>query len=149
MKTPFRSLLRGFAAAALLLPFALAAGCEDHHGDGSGPVAAGGGSEDRGGGSENGFLVGTWKLVGNDGSFWFAHFAADGSWSISDDAAGAARRVYGTYSAKGASFSGPMVNPNAGDGEIKGTVDGGTMSLDFIEHWHTPYKHVPYTGTKL
>ena len=34
-------------------------------------------------------------------------------------------------------------------GDRKATISGDSISLDFIEHWHTPYKHVPYTGTRL
>ena len=42
-----------------------------------------------------------------------------------------------------------MINPGVGSGEITATVDGDAISLDFIEHWHTPYKVVHYTGNRL
>lgn len=95
-------------------------------------------------------LPGTWKLVASDGSFWYIHFAADGTWKITDDAAGEKRRVYGSYKTEGQNYSGDMKNPGVGDGTISGKVLSKTsLDLDFCEHWHTPYKHVAYTGTKL
>ena len=42
-----------------------------------------------------------------------------------------------------------MVNPGTGTGEIVATLSGDTLSLDFVEYWHNPYKHVPYTGAKI
>ena len=68
-------------------------------------------------------IVGTWALTGG-GTTWYAHFRDDGSWGISDDAAGAKPRVHGTYTAADGAFSGPMVNPGTGEGDIKGTYSG-------------------------
>ncbi len=93
-------------------------------------------------------IVGVWKLSGAGGT-WYAHFGSDGTWKISDDAEGSARRVYGNYTVSGGSFKGDMENPGVGEGEISGTFQDGTMAMDFVEHWHTPYKHVAYTGPKL
>ena len=42
-----------------------------------------------------------------------------------------------------------MVNPGIGTGEIVAVLEGATLSLDFVEFWHSPAKHVPYTGTKI
>lgn len=92
-------------------------------------------------------LVGTWSLT-NGGSTWFIHFSSDGSWRITDDAAGAKRRVYGSFTADDSSFSGPMTNPGVGTGAIAGHYNGRSMTLDFAEYWHTPTKHVSYVGTK-
>ena len=41
------------------------------------------------------------------------------------------------------------VNPGTGEGDIKGTYSGTSMSLDFTEYWHSPHKTVHYTGSKL
>ena len=143
-------------AAGLSLLLAFAAGCEpfDHgHGDlsflRSSPASSSAPAASSKTASQPASIVGSWKLVANDGSAWYAHFAADGSWKISDDREGNARRVYGTYSCDGKKFSGPMVNPHVGDGKIEGTIDGNAMSMDFVEYWHSPAKHVPYAGTKL
>ena len=117
----------------LLVAAALVSGCESGGGDG---------------GSGGGSVVGTWSLT-NGGSTWYILFAADGSWLISDTADGSSRRVFGSYTMSGDSISGSMTNPGVGSGEIAATISGDSISLDFIEHWHTPYKHVPYTGTRL
>jgi hypothetical protein len=131
-------------AAGALLVLALSAGCEhDKPGGGNG----GGGTA--GGGAGGTSITGSWKLVSDGGSAWYAHFSGDGTWKITDDAAGNARRVYGTYSCSGNRFSGPMVNPGVGEGKIEGTWEDGEMTMDFVEYWHTPAKHVPYTGTKM
>jgi hypothetical protein len=42
-----------------------------------------------------------------------------------------------------------MVNPGVGNGKIEGTFEDNSMTMDFIEYWHTPAKHVPYTGSKI
>lgn len=98
--------------------------------------------------TSNANIVGTWSLS-NGPNTWYIHFASDKTWKITDDRQGTARRVYGTYTTDGNKFSGPMVNPGVGTGNISGTIDGDLISLDFVEYWHTPAKHVPYTGEKL
>ena len=132
---PFRRL-----AAACLLLAAFAAGCgHDSGGDDDGDAPW----------TPDSAIVGSWRLSAEDGSAWYAHFGEDGNWKITDDLEGTARRVHGTYTFDGTRFSGPMVNPRVGEGRIEGTVEGGTMTMDFIEYWHDPAKHVPYTGTKV
>ena len=129
----------------LLLPLVLAWGC-----GGGGPD---GGDEDDG---ENedvagdpAAFVGTWALRDAAGTLkWYILFKADRTWLISDTADGSARRVYGTYVVEGNRAAGPMVNPGVGEGEIVATLTGTTLNLDFVEFWHRPPKHVPYTGTK-
>ena len=32
--------------------------------------------------------------------------------------------------------------------EISATLDGASLSLDFVEYWHDPHKHILYNGTK-
>lgn len=99
--------------------------------------------------SSSSVLPGTWYLVANDGSSWYIHFGQDGTWKITDDAAGSKRRVYGSYSTSGNTYKGDMTNPGVGSGTISGNILSDTeIDLDFCEHWHTPYKHVPYKGTK-
>lgn len=98
--------------------------------------------------TSNADFVGTWSL--SDGTTtWYIHFASDNTWKITDDQEGAVRRVYGTYTTDGNKFSGPMLNPHVGTGSISGKIDGDLISLDFVEDWHTPSKHVAYTGEKL
>lgn len=109
---------------------------------------ADGSSIGNGSSSSDSSIVGTWSLSG-DGKTWFITLSDNGSWFISDDKAGNARRVHGTYTAKNGSFSGPMTNPGVGTGKISGTYSGNSMSLDFTEYWHTPAKTVKYSGSRL
>jgi hypothetical protein len=135
----------------LLLPLALVWGCggggpddDDDEGDDQAEE-----TEETVAGDNSAF-VGTWALNGADGKLaWYILFKADNSWLISDTADGSAQRVYGTYVVEGNRAAGPMVNPGTGEGEIVATLSGATLSLDFVEFWHSPPKHVPYTGTKL
>lgn len=142
-------------AAVSLMLFALAAGCEhESRGKNKNATPAQSSSDSSSAApataaATSSELVGSWKLVSQDGASWYAHFASDGSWKITDDAAGSALRVYGTYSCSGNRYSGPMVNPHVGEGKIEGAFADGALTMDFVEYWHTPAKHVPYTGTKL
>lgn len=99
--------------------------------------------------SSESILPGTWYLEAEDGSSWYIHFGEDGNWKITDDAEGTARRVFGSFSTSGDEYSGDMTNPRVGDGTISGKVlSETTLDLDFCEHWHSPYKHIIYSGTK-
>ncbi len=106
------------------------------------------GCESGGGGGDDADVVGTWSLSGSEGA-WYITFDQDSTWQISDYADGTGQRAYGTYSVSGNSVEGPMTNPGTGTGEIAATVDGDAIELDFIEYWHTPYKVVHYSGTRL
>lgn len=133
---------------SLLIPFALA-GCGEggppenaddaENSESTEPVAG-----------NNSAFVGTWALrQGNGGVEWYILFKANNSWLISDTANGSAQRVYGTYAVNGNRAAGPMVNPGTGVGEIIATLNGASLSLDFVEFWHNPHKHVLYNGTKI
>ena len=106
-------------------------------------------SDSDGGGGGSAKFTGTWALSQGAGTAWYILFNDDGTWLISDTADGSARRVFGTYTVNGDVARGPMTNPGTGVGEIVATLDGDVLSLDFIEHWHNPYKHVYYTGTRI
>lgn len=120
-------------------------GCEGGGDSSSGPY----GSASSSSSNVSGQIVGSWSLTNNEGATWYIHFKSDGTYRITDDAAGNDNHVYGTYSYSNGSFSGPMTNPGVGTGEIKGTISGDSITLDFIEHWHTPHKTVPHTGSKM
>lgn len=128
-------LLLGTVLASILI-LGLVSGCEN----------SGGG--DSGGGGGDSSVVGTWSLT-NSGGTWYILFASNGSYKISDKADGSQQRVYGNYSVSGNKVTGSMTNPGVGTGEIAATISGNAIVLDFIEHWHTPYKVVRYTGNKL
>ena len=93
-------------------------------------------------------LIGTWQLS-NGSHVWYAHFEKDGSWRITDELAGTKAHVYGHYTADDSSFQGDMTNPGVGTGSIAGYYNGKSLSLDFAEDWHSPTKHISYTGKKL
>lgn len=101
------------------------------------------------GGGGNAKFTGTWALSQGAGVYWYITFNSDNSWFISNNADGSGRRAFGTYAVSGNTARGPMQNPGTGTGEIVATVSGSTMALDFIEHWHTPYKTLKFTGVKI
>ena len=124
---------RKLGVVAGMLALALSLGCE---GDG-----------DSGGG--NGDFVGTWYVVSDSGSegFYYVHFRADGTYDLAD-CADCGPHVSGTYAVTDGTAAGPFKNPGVGDGEIEATITDGVMHLKFIEHWHSPYKVIPYSGGK-
>lgn len=137
--------LRQWSFLILLLPLGLAGGCGE-----GGPDGDDGDGDAPDGDGDNSAFVGTWALRDAAGALkWYILFNADNTWLISDTADGSARRVFGTYVVEGNRASGPMVNPGTGEGEIAATLAGSTLNLDFVEFWHSPPKHIPYTGTKL
>jgi hypothetical protein len=96
-------------------------------------------------------VVGSWKMNDGTGGLTFWNFNADGTVIEYNDPGFSSQHLNGTYRQDGLNVSGPFTNPGVGDGEIVCTVsnDGKSMQMDFIEHWHKPFKHVPLTGTKL
>jgi hypothetical protein len=127
------------ALLALVIPLALA-GCGGGDGDDN---------ADSGSGDSTNQFAGTWALTQTgDGSSMFIVFNADGSFIMKDTADGPAHMT-GTYTVSGNVASGPLKNPGVGIGEIIATLNGSTLDFEFIEHWHNPYKHIFYTGTKI
>ncbi len=100
-------------------------------------------------------VVGTWSFndapdgSGGWNSWWV--FQPDGRFIMYDDPGLKAFHLDGTYQQDGLKVTGDFVNPRVGTGEIDATLNaqGTRMELDFIEHWHTPYKHVPLYGTRV
>lgn len=116
--------------ALSLMGMLFVSGCEDGGGGGGGGGSSGGGS-----------VVGTW---GN------TVFKSDGTWDEYRDAELTDWHLGGTYKQSGNHVTGTGTNPGVGDLEIDGIIsdDGQTMELDFIEHWHDPYKHNVSTLTR-
>lgn len=102
---------------------------------------------ENGGGSGGGSVVGTWAGSGDGRTVFYS----DGTWAEFNDSALTQRHLGGSYSSSGNTVTGTGSNPGVGDLEIQGTVsdDGKTLQLDFIEHWHDPYKHNPATLTRV
>lgn len=81
---------------------------------------------------------------------WYVHFNTDKSWTISRNADKSDQIVYGTYTVSSSGFlEGAMVNPGVGDGKIECTISGDVITMDFIEYWWDPAKHLPYAGRKI
>ena len=140
-------MMKKILVALLSVIAVFATSCEDIGGENMLNKTGGPGNGNSASSSDSS-IVGTWSLSGS-GKTWYITFSNDGSWLISDDKSGAKRRVYGTYSAKNGSFSGPMTNPGVGTGKISGTYSGNSISLDFTEYWHSPAKTVKYSGSRL
>jgi hypothetical protein len=113
-------------------------------------TGCGGGSDSGGGGSGgSGKFVGTWQLTQvDDGTTMFAIFAADGSTVFARNASGSSVAMSGTYTVDGNTAVGPL-HGAPGEAELSAVIDGDAISYDFIEHWHSPYKHNRYTGSKI
>ena len=126
-----------FAAFSAILAFGLFAGCEhSSSGDGGGD---GGGS----GGGNNSSVVGSWTVTGWEGggpNGYVFTFNNDGTFKLGHRP--------GTYTVNGKKITGSGDNPSVGKFDIDFTVSGNTFSGEFIEHWHTPYKHVAVTAAK-
>ena len=132
----FRTFVRGLVAVMAVAALGLCTGCE---GDGGGD----------GGGSSS--VVGRWQLTNSGGETTWWQFNEDGTFVMYNDSGFASKHLWGTFSQDGSKVKGPFTNPGVGEGEIDATVseDGKSLNLDFIEHWHSPYKHVPHSGPKL
>ncbi len=132
----------GAAKAVLVgLMVAMMAGCDNGNSDGGGGNGGGGGAS----------VVGKWLMVsGESGSTGYWEFFANGDFTMFDDAGYTVAHASGTFTQSGAHVTGTFENPGVGDGEIDCTLsaDSQAIEMDFIEHWHDPYKHVPFTGTK-
>ena len=136
----FRTKLTATLMMSALLAFAFAfVGCESGGSDSN--------SSSNSSSSSNDF-VGGWKLTSGS-SVWYLYVYTDGSCKLCDSADESKPHLSGTYSVSGSTFTGNMTNPGVGEAQIVASLSSGTMSLDFIEHWHTPYKHIAYTGAKL
>ena len=106
------------------------------------------GCENGGGGGGDDF-VGTWQIHEAGGAPWFVHFGADGTFFFSSAADGSGAGTTSTYTVSGGQAVGEFTNPGVGDGRIEATITDGTLNMNFIEYWHTPYNVVVYTGFKL
>lgn len=107
------------------------------------------------GGGSSSSVVGKWAVYegttpsGAPIQWW--QFNEDGTFAYYNNPEFTSKHLGGTYSQDGNKVTGPFTNPGVGDGEIEAVVsdDGKSLQIDFIEHWHTPYKHVPLNGVKI
>ena len=142
--------VRDFLKTTSMLALALAAatfvaGCNDSDDD----------DDDSDGGKQEpkqASVVGRWGMVSQEdgGQTWW-QFNEDGTFTMFNDEGFSSPHLRGTYTQDGNKVTGPFHNPNVGDGDIDATLseDGNALNLDFIEHWHSPSKHVLLIGLRL
>jgi hypothetical protein len=95
-------------------------------------------------------FIGVWEVTKiESGSVGWYHFLEDGSFYKTRQSVDGPVHFAGTWTVTGGTLKGPFTNPGVGEGEIVATISNGVMSMDFIEYWHEPPKHVACTGKKL
>jgi hypothetical protein len=93
-------------------------------------------------------FVGSWKMSEAEGTMYF-YIDSNNKFVGCDVPDRTKVHISGTWSVTNGTLKGTFTNPGVGDGEIVCTISNNVMSMDFIEHWHDPYKHVAYTGSKF
>jgi hypothetical protein len=96
-------------------------------------------------------FVGSWTVLDATGApTGFLVIESNNNFAWFDHQGDATPHFFGTGSVTNGTFIGPFTNPGVGDGELDCTIAAsGSMNIDFVEFWHDPPKHVPYTATKL
>lgn len=98
-------------------------------------------------------FTGSWAMHENDAGgaiAFYIHFNADKTFTISRNPDKSDQIIYGTYTVDGSGFlEGPMVNPGTGEGKIECRLSNGVITMDFIEYWHTPSKHLAFSCNKI
>ena len=93
-------------------------------------------------------FVGSWKVTGEVDAWLYIDSNNTFVWADVPDK----NRPHfsGRWSVTNGTFTGPFINPGVGAGDLVGTIAAnGVMTIDFVEHWHTPDKHLSFTATKL
>jgi hypothetical protein len=93
-------------------------------------------------------FVGSWKVTGEVDAWLYIDSNNTFVWADVPDK----NRPHfsGRWSVTNGTLTGPFINPGVGNGDLVGTIAAnGVMTIDFVEHWNTPDKHLPFTATKL
>ena len=93
-------------------------------------------------------FVGSWRMSDSGGSLYF-YIDSNNTFVACDVPDRNRVHFSGTWSVTNGTLRGPFTNPGVGTGEIVCTIASNVMSMDFIEHWHDPDKHVAYSGSKF
>ena len=128
------------------LGLVLLIGCLGLAGCSGGGSSNGGGSGSSGAGSE---FVGSWAMSDSSGSTFYLYIESNNTFVIADVPDKNRVHMSGTWSVSNGVFKGPFENPGVGSGDLVITIANGVLSVDFIEHWHSPDKHISFTGRKL
>jgi hypothetical protein len=98
-------------------------------------------------------FVGAWSM--SEGSnpngtiSFYLYIESNNTFVICDNPDKTRPHMSGTWSVRNGTLNGPFTNPGVGAGEIVCTINNGIMSMDFIEHWHDPFKHLAFSCRKL
>jgi hypothetical protein len=94
-------------------------------------------------------FVGSWAMSDSSGSTFYLYIESNNTFVIADVPDKNRVHMSGTWSVSNGTFKGPFTNPGVGTGDLVITIANGVLSVDFIEHWHSPDKHISFTGRKL
>ena len=94
-------------------------------------------------------FVGSWAMSDSSGSTFYLYIESNNTFVIADVPDKNRVHMSGTWSVSNGTFKGPFTNPGVGSGDLVITIANGVLSVDFIEHWHSPDKHISFTGRKL
>lgn len=99
-------------------------------------------------------FIGSWAMhpgTAASGTIdFYVHFNEDKTFTISRNADKSDQIIYGTYTVDGSGFlEGAMTNPGVGEGKIECRLNSGVITMDFIEYWNTPNKHLPFACDKI
>ena len=93
-------------------------------------------------------FIGSWAVSDGKGAIYYLFIESNNTFVWYDNLGGPAH-FSGTWSFAGDTLIGPFTNEGVGDGDLICTIANGVMNIDFVEHWYTPDKHVPYTAIKF
>lgn len=144
MKRSYTSIFLATLMSILMLTLC---GCSDDDDDSSSSTTSTGTT------SSSTSYTGTWAMhPGSEASGtidFYIKFNTDKTFTIARNPDGSDQIIYGTYTTSGATLEGPMVNPGVGDGKIVCSLSGGVITMDFIEYWNEPEKHLAFACNKV
>ena len=115
----------------------------------SGGSSSGSSSGSNGSTNAGSEFVGSWAMSDSSGSTFYLYIESNNTFVIADVPDKNRVHMSGTWSVSNGTFKGPFENPGVGSGDLVITIANGVMTVDFIEHWHSPDKHISFTGRKL
>jgi hypothetical protein len=101
-------------------------------------------------------VVGTWVMTNATTGVpdFYLHIGSDNSLAI-NDYPDDREHLPGNWEISGGTFLGHFININLNpeeynpNGDLVGTILYGVFTLDFIEYWHDPPKHIAYTASRI
>ena len=96
-------------------------------------------------------FIGSWVVYDGEGAILsYLYIEPDNTFVWADTPDKTNPHFSGTWSISGNTFVGPFYNPGVGYGDLVSTIDAnGIMIIDFVEYWHSPPKHLSFTGIRF